>query len=460
MKQLLQEAIKKAASLVDYCEVRFEDSQVLSIRFQGKGLDRINQEVLHGGNVRALSQGGWGFASFNDLADLEASLLAACEQARFAGSKKQEESRLAPVPIVDEEVQPVYTLDPRAISLDEKVRILTHYNDLILDYSPAITAANIVYIEKVTNLLFANSEGTYLKQEKLDIGANFGATARRDETTVQQHVGRGSSNGFDCVLAIDADLTEACQLAVAALDAPQVQAGVYTTICDPAMAGLFVHEAFGHLSEADDIHRNPELAKTMTLGRRLGKDILTIYDTGEYAAGRGYLVYDDEGVATERTYLIENGILVGRLHSRESAAIMGEKPTGSARALTYQFPPICRMRSTCIAAGTSTFAEMIKDIRLGVYAVGGWGGETNGEMFTFMASHGYMIRDGKLAELVKDVKLMGNVFTTLANIDMVGNDPQFDDSAGGCGKNGQGPLATGARSPHIRIQNVIIGGAK
>ena len=460
MRQLLLKTLKLASDLVDYCEIRFEASQVLSIRFQGKGLDRINKNVLYGGNVRALSQGGWGFASFNDIADLESSLLAACEQAKFAGYKKQEESKLAPVPIVDEEVQPVYTLDPRAVSLDEKVRILTHYNDLILGYNPAIAAVNIVYIEKVTDLYFANSEGTYIKQEKLDIGADFGATARRDEVTTQQFVGRGSSIGFDCILGIDDDIKQACQLAVDSLDAQQVQAGVYTTICDPAMAGLFVHEAFGHLSEGDDIHRNPELAKTMTLGRRLGRDILTIYDTGEYAAGRGHLVYDDEGVATERTYLIKEGVLVGRLHSRESAAIMGEKPTGSARAITYEYPPICRMRSTCIAPGTSTLDEMIKDVQLGVYAVGGLGGETNGEMFTFVASHGYMIRDGKLAELVKDVKLMGNVFTTLANIDMVGNGPMPDDSAGGCGKNGQSPLPTGAVSPHIRIQNVIIGGAK
>lgn len=460
MKQLLRDTLKLAADLVDYCEIRFEASQVLNIRFQGRGLDRINKDVLYGGNVRALSQGGWGFTSFNDLTDLESSLLAACEQARFAGTKKQDESRLAPVPIIDEEVQPVYTLDPRAVSLDEKVRILTHYNDLILGYDPAITAVHITYIEKVTDLHFANSEGTYIKQGKLDIGANFGATARRGEITVQQYVGRGSSIGFDCILGIDADLKQACQLAVDSLDAPQVQAGVYTTICDPAMAGLFVHEAFGHLSEGDDIHRNPELAKAMTLGRCLGRDILSIYDTGEYAQGRGHIVYDDEGVAAERTYLIKDGVLVGRLHSRESAAVMGEKPTGSARAITYQFPPICRMRSTCIAAGTSTFEEMIKDVKLGVYAVGGLGGETNGEMFTFVASHGYMIRDGKLAELVKDVKLMGNVFTTLANIDMVGNDPKFDDSAGGCGKGAQSPLATGAVSPHIRIQNVIIGGAK
>lgn len=460
MKQLMHKALDQAADLVDYCEIRFEDSQILSIRFQGKGLDRINQDVQYGGNVRALSQGGWGFTSFNDLADLESSLLAACEQARLAGAELQGESKLAAVPLVDTTVTPTYTLDPRAISLDEKVRILTNYNDLMLAYDPVISAVNITYIEKITDLYFATSEGTYIKQEKLDIGANFGPTARRGDVTVLQYVGRGSSIGFDCILGLDKELRAACQLAVELLDAPQVQAGVYTTICDPAMAGLFVHEAFGHLSEADDIHRNPELTKTMTLGRKLGRNILTIYDTGEYEAGRGHMVYDDEGVLTERSYLVKDGVLVGRLHSRESAAVMGEKPTGSARAITYQYPPICRMRSTCIAGGTSSFDDMIKDIKLGVYAVGGLGGQTNGEMFTFVASHGYMIRDGKLAELVKDVQLMGNVFTTLANIDMVGNDPLPDDSAGGCGKGEQSPLATGAVSPHIRIQDVIIGGAK
>ncbi|NLY53218.1 MAG: TldD/PmbA family protein [Firmicutes bacterium] len=460
MQELLSKALKRAEGLVDYCEIRFEDSQLLSIRFQGKGLDRINHDTQYGGNVRALCRGGWGFASFNNLADLDDSLQAACEQARFAGEAKQGTSQLAPVPIVNDTVIPVYTLDPRAVSLDEKVRILTHYSDLILGYDPAITSVSIIYNEKTTTLYFANSEGSYIKQEKLDIGANLGGLARRGDVTVSHGIGRGSSIGMDCILGLDADLQEACNILVQLLDAPQVQAGVYTTICDPAMAGLFVHEAFGHLSEADDIFRNPDIIKTMTLGRRLGRDILTIYDTGEYATGRGHLVYDDEGVASERTYLIKDGILVGRLHSRESAAAMGEKPTGSARAINYQHPPICRMRSTCIAPGTSTFADMIKDIELGVYAVGAHGGETNGEMFTFTAAYGYMIRNGQLAELVRDVQLMGNVFTTLANIDMVGNDAQADDSAGGCGKGEQSPLPTGSVSPHIRIQNVIIGGAR
>ena len=197
----------------------------------------------------------------------------------------------------------------------------------------------------------------------------------------------------------------------------------------------------------------------MTLGKRFGRDILNIYDTGLDHGNRGALAYDDEGVAAQRTDLVKDGILVGRLHSRQSAAKMGENPTGSARALDYRYAPMVRMRTTCIAKGETPFAEMLKDIELGVYAVGGYGGETNGEMFTFTASYGFMIRQGQIAELVKDVTLTGNVFTTLANIDMIGDDFTFDNNAGGCGKGYQSPLPTSEGSPHIRVQKVVIGGA-
>lgn len=459
MKDTLRASLKLAN--VDYCEVRFEESEVLRIRFQGKGLDSVNNDIHYGGCVRALHKGGWGFASFNDPAELTQAVQAACEQARFAGERKGGESKLAQVPVVEEEFVPNWSLDPRAVSLDEKLRILDHYKGLILNYHPEIVAASIYYGEQMTDIHFVNSEGTYIHQQKLDIGSSLVPTARRGDETVTQYVGLGSSIGFDCMLNADGHVKEACQRAVELLDAPQVKAGVYTTICDPHLSGLFVHEAFGHLSEADNVYKNPDAAKAMTLGRKLGKDILTIYDTGEYFTDRGALKYDDEGVATERTYLIKDGVLVGRLHSRETAGIMGEKPTGSARALNYAFPPICRMRSTCIAPGDSTLDEMIKHTELGILAceVGG-GGETNGEMFNFTAGYGYMIRNGKLAELVKDVALMGNVFTTLENIDMIGSEVHSSNGAGGCGKDGQAPLATGEASPYIRIQNVIIGGAK
>ena len=150
---------------------------------------------------------------------------------------------------------------------------------------------------------------------------------------------------------------------------------------------------------------------------------------------------------------------MGRLHSRETAARMGEGPTGNARSVHFQHPPIVRMTNTYLDVGNAKFEDMIKDVELGVYAIDMVGGQTAMEMFTFSAAYGYMIRDGKVAELVRDVTLTGNVFETLMNIDMIGDDLDWTPNGpGGCGKGNQQPLRVGIGGPHIRIQNCIVGG--
>jgi TldD protein len=270
----------------------------------------------------------------------------------------------------------------------------------------------------------------------------------------------GSSDDFGVLVGKENDVRQACKLAVELLAADSVKGGEYTVIVDPLLAGVFAHEAFGHLSEGDNVYEDQNLQKLMQLGETFGSHNLSIYDTGIDKGYRGYLRYDDEGVPTQKTYLIQNGKLVGRLHSRETAGVMGEKPTGSARAITYRHAPICRMRNTCIESGKAAFDDMVKDIKLGVYAQDSYGGQTSHEMFTFSAGQAYMIRDGKIAELVKNVTLSGNVFQTLKNIDMIGNDFNIHDSGGGCGKGGQAPLPVSHGSPHIRIKKVIVGGRK
>jgi len=456
-KARIQQALKKADA--DYCEIRFEDSRETIIQYHGTELEQVRKTNLYGGNVRALSKGGWGFANFNSLDDLETNLALACSQAKAAGEVVGEESKLAPVPVVEKDICPNWTLHPEAVSLDEKIRILGHYHKLVLSFEN-IPASTVHYQERCTTLFFANTEGTAIRQEKLDFAAGITANGRKGDVSVSQVVGVGSSLGIEKIIDLDEKIKEMCERTQKLLDAPPIKAGVYTVICDPAHTGLFVHEAFGHLSEADDLCKSPDFLKAMTLGRVLGKPILNIYDTGDILTSRGGLIYDDEGVECRRAELVKEGKLVGRLHNRWSAAFLGEEPTGSSRALTYVFPPITRMRNTSIEAGESTFEDMIKDIELGVYAVGSAGGETNGEMFNFGASYGQMIRGGKLAELVRDVKLMGNVFTTLENIDMIGNDPTGRNGPGGCGKGAQSPLPTSGNCPHIRIQNVIVGGVK
>jgi TldD protein len=150
-------------------------------------------------------------------------------------------------------------------------------------------------------------------------------------------------------------------------------------------------------------------------------------------------------------------VLVGRLHSRETAATMGETPTGNARALDHHFPPIVRMTNTYIEPGEARFEDMIADIKLGIYARNWYGGTTTMEQFTFSAGEAYMIRNGQVAELIRPVVLSGNLFVTLENIDMIGNDLEMNQG-GGCGKGGQVPLPVSNGSPHIRIRNVLVGG--
>ena len=457
MKTRLTAALSKAQ--VDYCEIRLEDSRDTLIQFQGTALENVRTNDLYGGNVRALYRGGWGFANFNSLDDLEANLSLACEQARAAGEVVNEESTFAEVPVVEDDVKPSFVLHPEGVSLDEKIRILNHYHQLVLSYDN-IPASTVHYQERSTTLYFANSEGTFIRQEKLDFAGGITANGRKGDVSVNQTVGVGSSIGMDSLLGRDEDIKKMCIRTQKLLDAPTIKAGVYTVVCDPTHTGLFVHEAFGHLSEADDLCKNPGFLKAMTLGRKLGRPILNIYDSGDRFTSRGGLAYDDEGVKCRRAELVKEGKLVGRLNNRWSAAKLGEEVTGSARALNFNFPPIVRMRNTSIEAGDSSFKDMLKDVELGVYAVGTTGGETNGEMFNFGASYGVMIRDGKLAEYVRDVKLMGNVFTTMENIDMIGNDPAGKDGPGGCGKGEQAPLPTSGYCPHIRIQNVVVGGAK
>jgi TldD protein len=250
----------------------------------------------------------------------------------------------------------------------------------------------------------------------------------------------------------------AAQRAVDLLSAEAVAGGQYPVVIDPVLAGVFVHEAFGHLSESDFVYENPKAREMMVLGRRFGQDLLTVFEDGSIPGLRGTHRYDDEGTPTRRNDLIRDGILVGRLHSRETAAKMGEQPTGNARAINYRHPPIVRMTNTAIEAGTTSFEEMIKGIKLGIYACDAYGGQTALENFSFSSGYAYMIRDGQIAEMVKDVILAGNLFTTLMNIDAIGNDFQWIHHAGGCGKGGQAPLPVAFGAPHVRIQDVVIGG--
>jgi TldD protein len=285
------------------------------------------------------------------------------------------------------------------------------------------------------------------------------AIAREGDIVQTASESGGGSDGYQSVENFHEKARDAAQKAVELLAAPPVIGSKYTVITDPVLTGIFTHEAFGHLSESDFVYENPRMQEIMQLGKRFGADGLNIIDDGSLPGGLGTHRYDYEGVSTRKNYLIKDGVLVGRLHSRETAAKMGEPVTGNSRAVHFQHAPIVRMTNTYIEAGTALFEDMLKDVNLGVYAINSSGGQTAMEMFTFSAAYGYMIRKGQLAELVRDVVLTGNVFETLLNIDRIGNQMGWaPNGPGGCGKGGQNPLRVGLGGPHIRIQNCVVGG--
>jgi TldD protein len=455
MKDRLDQVLKRFSSQCDYLEVHLEETQESRVQFTGTQLTDLGKKVDFGGNVRALTNGGWGFASFNSVDRMEEFAQHAIDQARIVGKDK---SVLAQSEPVRADVLVDLKSDPREVSLDAKVDIFRAYNKQALKHHDLIASTTTRYFDRFHRRWFGSSEGGMIYQERIDLGGAVAPIASRDGDSQSYWVSFGSSTDFGVALGLEKDIDKACEIAVAKLDAPKVKGGEYTVILDPRLAGVFIHEAFGHLSEGDNVYEDKNLQKVMVLGREFGPSFLNVYDTGLDKGVRGYLVYDDEGVPTEKTYLIQGGKLVGRLHSRQTAGKMGERATGSARCIDYSFPPVCRMRNTCIEQGDARFDDMISGTKLGVYAIMASGGQTNGEMFTFTAADAFMIRDGKLAERVRDVTLTGNVFKTLKDIDMLGNDLSVHDGPGGCGKSGQFPLPVSHASPHVRIQNVVIGG--
>jgi TldD protein len=339
----------------------------------------------------------------------------------------------------------------------DKKTLVEEYNNILLGHSDKIVDTQCSYNDTFSRVFFANSEGTFLEEERPMVTIRFVAIARDGDNVQTAIEARSGQDGFDFVQRREVLAQAAAQRAVDLLSAETVVGGQYPVVLNQRLAGVFIHEAFGHLSESDFIYENPKAQEMMVLGRRFGQDILTVFDDGSLPGLRGSHKYDDEGTPTRRSDLIKNGILVGRLHSRETAAKMGEKLTGNARATGYRYPPIVRMTNTAIEGGETSFEDMIKDIELGIYACDMYGGQTALENFSFSSAYAYMIRDGQIAEMVKDVILAGNLFSTLMNIDAIGDDFEWLQSGGTCGK-GQGGLPVTFGAPHIRIQNVVIGG--
>ncbi|MFP4105640.1 MAG: TldD/PmbA family protein [Phycisphaerae bacterium] len=453
MQDRLSSVLKNCGA--DYAEVRYEQQDNSRIVYRGKELDDAATGKFTGGIVRACVNGGWATATFDSLNDLEHQVAVAVEGAKAVGRESTELAEVDPV-VAENPARLVH--DFRGVSLDEKLKLAGSYNEILLKSDDAIETTTVQYFEKFRTVHFANSRGTYFMEERPQVGISLRATARDGSQTQRAQNGFSSATSYDVVTGLEEETQKIADRAVALLKAPSCEGGKYTVILDPSLGGVFAHEAFGHLSEADFLYENPQMRDLMHTGREMGVKQLNIVDDGSMGSLIGTQSMDDEGTPTGKTYLIKDGVLAGHLHSLETAAKMGEEPTGNARALGRSNAPIVRMTNTYIEGGDKSFDELIADVDDGIYACDMFGGQTMMEMFTFSAAYGYRIRNGQVGELIRDVVLTGNVFETLHGIDGFGNDMRMLEKTGGCGKGGQAPLPVTFGSPHLRIRDVVVGG--
>jgi TldD protein len=451
LRDRISEALKGHEA--QYIEVRVDSSESAYIRYRGRELEEVGRSSSGGGCVRALAGGGWGFVSFNSLEGLQDKVKAAVRNARLVGG---EAIKLAEVEPRVDSVKRAVKKDPTSIPLEKKKSLMDEYVSEIWSV-PGISTSTVGYGDGKLRRVFANSEGSYIEQEMTDITLRLNAVVRRDGDVQQSGQSIGSPGEYSEIEGLHKEARGVAQRAVELMAAPQVKGGEYTVIIEPILAGVFIHEAFGHLSEADHVYEDPKMREIMVLGRKFGGKHLNVVDGAGVPGLRGSYAYDDEGVPSTKSYLLREGVLVGRLHSRETAAKLGEGVTGNARAIGPAFPPIVRMTNTYIEGGEATAEELISEVKDGLYVSNWYGGMTSMEQFTFSAGEAFRIRNGKVEELVRPVMLTGNLFTTLESLDAVANDLSMNQG-GGCGKGGQSPLAVSNGSPHIRIQRCLIGG--
>ena len=290
---------------------------------------------------------------------------------------------------------------------------------------------------------------------------NVQVTVEREGRRENGYTGSGGRAGFETWITPEnwqAAVEEALRQALVNLEAVPCPAGEMDVVLGPGWNGVLLHEAVGHGLEGD-FNRKGTSAFSGRIGERVAAPGVTVFDDGTVLGRRGSLTVDDEGTPTERTILIEDGILVGYMHDRLSARLMGLAPTGNARRQSYAHLPMPRMTNTAMMGGDSSREEMIASTRRGLYCANFGGGQvdiTNGK-FVFQCTEAYLIEDGKVTTPVKGATLIGDGPSALTRVTMIGDDFAFDPGIGVCGKGGQS-VPVGVGQPSLKITGLTVGG--
>lgn len=439
----------------DFADIRYEVKKETEITFSGRELRSIGANSTDGFVIRVLRDGGFASVTVTKESDVPRALELALEAAETLVTTGGKRTELAPAPVVRRTVTPDLDGDPAMISIDEKLSLTRAYNSLMLE-QPEIGNTNVSYREVDRSKFYVSTEGSAVSERIVTVNFIGEAIAKRGPLVQNMRIAIGGADGYHSLRDREDVVIERALTAGRLLDAEPVRGGTYDVILSPMLAGVFTHEAFGHFSEADIIEDNPSLRAKMSLGAKLGSEEVTITADSTLPGQIGFYRFDDEGVEVRPVTLMDHGVLTGRLHSRRTAAAFGEPLTGHAVAEDMRYEPIIRMGTIFIEPGRKSFADLLRELGDGLYLVDGKGGQTSGENFTFGAGYGFHVKDGKLGGMIRDINIMGNLFSTLANIEAVGNDLELSER-GGCGK-GQLNIKSALGGPHVLIRNMVVGG--
>jgi len=449
--------INRGLDGADDGELFLEYAQSEGLTFDNGRLKQATYDTSQGFGLRAVKDEAVGYAHASDLS--EAALARAADAVRavkggYSGRYAEPPGRTnrklygdgnpLAEPAFDAKVKLLQTMDAYARAKDPRVRQFT---------------ASLGASWQVVEILRGDGE-TYRDIRplvRLNVSVVVGDGNRQEHGSY----GFGGREGFERFITTDAwqgAVNEALRQALVNLDAVAAPAGEMDVVLGAGWPGVMLHEAVGHGLEGD-FNRKKTSAFAGLMGQQVAAKGVTVVDDGTMNQRRGSLSIDDEGTPTNRTVLIEDGILTGYMQDRQNARLMNMKPTGNGRRESHAHVPMPRMTNTYMLAGKHAPAEIIASVKDGLYAVSFGGGQvdiTSGK-YVFQCTEAYKIEDGKVGAPVKGAMLIGNGPTDLHRISMIGDDFALDPGIGTCGKNGQG-VPVGVGQPSLRMDRITVGG--
>ncbi len=442
---------------VDYADLYFQYSRSESWGLEEGQVKSGNFSIDQGVGVRAVSGEKTAFA-YSDEINLPA-LQAAANATKAIASLGSEQTASK---IVTRQAKHLYLpQDPIAsLPAEAKIKLLERLERFAKACDTRVTQVTASIAGEYEVVMVARSDGVMAADVRPLVRVSIQVIAEQNGRREQGSAGGGGR--FDYNYFSDEVLQDYAQRAVHQaiinLDARPAPAGSMTVVLGAGWPGILLHEAIGHGLEGD-FNRKGSSAFANMLGKQVAAKGITIVDDGTIVDRRGSLSMDDEGNQTNRTVLIENGILRGYIQDTLNARLMGMPVTGNARRESYAHIPMPRMTNTYMMNGDKDPAEIIRSVKKGLYAANFGGGQvdiTSGK-FVFSAAEAYMIEDGKITYPVKGATLIGNGPDVLTRVSMIGNDMALDSGVGTCGKEGQS-VPVGVGQPTLKIDGLTVGG--